>query len=255
MLGTLAWWVERESGSGSWALRRCFCAVVLGAPLILLGAAGCALPTTIGMVPSDESSSSAEDQGTTSLGTTTGDSASMTASSSTDPTSSSSTSSSTSVASNTGSSSSSDGPREVTAFAIRFGDIPESGSTGGTTFNSEVGSGDGPDDDALLVKVTTSFDSCEEPSATDPCNSWAVSFVLAPDQQTPGTYDLLDDVNALGVESGADDTSGMCSFGGGTLEGTVVIESISADEVVGRFETAETLLDVDVNFSFVAPRC
>ncbi len=143
----------------------------------------------------------------------------------------------------------------MTAFAIRFGDIPESGSTGGTTINSEVGSGDGPDDDALLVKVTTALDSCEDPNATDPCNSWTVSFTLAPDQQVAGTYDLVDDVNALGVESGADDTSGMCSFGGGTVEGAVIIESISDAEVVGRFETTETLLDVDLNFSFVAPRC
>lgn len=253
MLCALAWMVERESPLPRRASARRICAGRFAAWVLALSSAGCALPATIGMVPSDESSTNSVSESTTTMSSTSSeDSVSMTTSSSTGPTSSSTTTGSTG---DTGMTSSSGGPREMTAFSIRFGDIPESGDTGSTTVNSEVGSGGGPDDDALLVKVTTSNDSCEDPNATDPCDSWAVSFTLAPEQQVPGSYDLFNDVNALGVESGTDDSSGMCSFGGGTVEGTVVIESISPTGVVGRFENTDTPIDIDLDFSFVAPRC
>ena len=141
---------------------------------------------------------------------------------------------------------------QMTAFAVRWGDVPEDDDES----NSGVGSGSGPDPDALLVRVGFTTSRCEEPFVSG-CGIWSIGFTLEPDQQVVGTFDGAD-VNAGFSEAGPGSSPDECSFGGGTFETTVVIESIDDTGVQVRFENVDALFDPGIElegFSTFAPRC
>ena len=209
-------------------------------PWIGLVTLGCAVPTKIG-----------ELEGTDTV--TDGDSEA-----STTDTVESTTDASTTTEEGTGSSGAEDsdtdtvGPGPQMSFAILFGDLPDDPGTG--SGGSSTTSGGGMPDDTLLVEITTGPASCADVSAPLPCGgAWNISFSLPADLQIPGTYDLVD-LNGLQFINLDADATGECGGGGGSLEGTVIIDSIDDTQVVGRIENADPF-DFDPNVSFVAPRC
>ncbi len=96
--------------------------------------------------------------------------------------------------------------------------------------------------------------TCGNPWGPSECGgNWSISFTLLADQQAPGTYELFE---LNGFSSFLDDPypEGDCAGGGGTLEGTLVIEAIDDQMVVGHIEGAQAW-DFDANVSFAVPRC
>lgn len=159
------------------------------------------------------------------------------------------------------------GDGEYAAFAIRYGDIPEPDDGGGSGGDSGGGSGGGTgasssttdggsdiDPDSIQINISTGPESCEDPWALLPCGShWAVSLMLAPEQQVPGSYDLFTETNGFFTETGEPYAEGDCSFGGGTLEGTVEIDEVNETEIVGRILTDGVFALEEIEFT--APRC
>ncbi len=150
-------------------------------------------------------------------------------------------------------------PPVMGAYAIRFGDIPNSSEGTDTSASSDVGGDDGggPDDNALHVTVNFSAESCENPRPDTRCNTWAVSFTMAPDQQMVGTFDL-DALNGFMWENG-DPITGPndCSGGGGSFSGQVTIDTLDDTVVRGRFDNIEfspEAMDLE-GLEFVAERC
>lgn len=146
---------------------------------------------------------------------------------------------------------------EMTAFAIRWGNIPEDDDGDTDTAMSEVGTGPSQDPDALLVVVGFTTARCEDVFHIEPCSTWNASFTLAPDQQMAGTFDGST-INATFSEIGpGDDPNDCAGFGGGTLETTVVVESIDESGLQIRFEAVDGFLQAfDLEgFSTFAPRC
>ncbi len=215
--------------------------------LVLVVLAGCSVPTAVGELQS------AVGDGQTS-GTTTA------ATDGVDPGSTTDDGESTTLATSGPASSSSGGSTgeaitpEMTAFVMRWGDVPELD----TDSNSEVGTGGGLDPDALLVTVGFTAGRCGDPFAVA-CGMWDVSFVLDLDQQVPGTYDWSE-VNAGFSEAGEGPNPDNCDgYGGGTFDATIVIESIDDTGIQVRFENVDTPVfepDVDLEgFSTFASRC
>jgi hypothetical protein len=211
--------------------------------LVCLVLTGCALPTTIGQVPSD-------DTGSASVSSTVGTSTVGVATSTGFP-----PPTATSTALPTGDGSSDTGmvgPGPVRSFSIRYGDIPPQGGT--DTASDVGGTTGGPDPDALLVVITTGDADCVEPFGMLQCGgAWQIEFALPPALQVPGTYDLFADLAATASETigpGPD-----CGFGGGTFEGTVDLTVVSADLVAGQISADDMQFDFDPNVAFEAERC
>lgn len=147
----------------------------------------------------------------------------------------------------------------MVAFAMRRGDIPPDDEDPSAT---TIGSGDstdtdgGLDDDDLLVFIGFSGQTCEDPSTDTRCGIWEVKFALSVEQQVAGTY-AWDEVNLGFWENGPDRGGGDCFGGGGTLESSVVVESIDGEGLQIRFE-GETFgpeaVEID-GFSTPVTRC
>jgi hypothetical protein len=215
-----------------------------------LGALGCAVPTKIGELPGTDTvaSDGASDSAS--------DSESSVTTTDVEPTTSSTTVDPTDGSTGVGETEGPTGPGPQMSLAILFGDIPDDpGGTGGTSTGTSTTGGGGVPDDTLLVQITTGYSSCTDVYAPLPCGgAWVVSFSLPIELQVPGTYPLFPDVNGLYFFNDQADGTGECGGGGGTLEGTVIIESIDDAQVVGHIEMANAF-DFDANVSFVAPRC
>jgi len=144
---------------------------------------------------------------------------------------------------------------EPHAFAIHWGDVPEI-DVGETDTGGSGGGDDGPgpfgDPESIFVSIGNGNDSCEDPWADWTCGQWSVGFTL-PADVVPGSYALAD-LNGSQSATGPDEGGGDCWGGGGSLEGTLVIESIDEGVIVGHIEDAVSF-DFDANISFSAPFC
>ena len=211
--------------------------------LVSLVALGCSVPTPVGELQQ----AGASVEGTSSADEPTGGAQSSTSAASVG-------SSSTAAASSSG-----DGAiaPEMTAFAIRRGDLPgnDPGATG--TNGSGVGTGSDGDPDDLLVTIGFTTASCEDPNAADPCQTWTATLVLTPAQQVTGTY-TDSEFSGFVSEQGPAEDNGDCPGSGGTLIGfTVIIESIDETGLELVFEgngIGPSALDLN-GMSFSIPRC
>ena len=145
---------------------------------------------------------------------------------------------------------------DANGIAMLHGEIPpiDDGEGGSDTSGSGGDSGI-PDDAVLVVLDGTGAATCKAPWNGPDCGgNWRISFTLLPEMQQPGTYDLFDE--AMGSFSFADapHPEGDCPWGGGSLGGTLVIESVDDEVVIGHIEDADAF-DFDANVAFVAPRC
>lgn len=214
--------------------------------MLVVCVVGCSVPTPIGELQSDIAGSGS-DGGSVGSSSTAG----------VDPGTTQGTTQGTTelTASSEDSSSGSALAPEMVGFAIRWGDIPAGGDT--ETGMSEVGSGPGQDPDAILVVVGFTTARCEDVFPLEPCGTWNASFTLAPDQQLEGSYDGAT-INAGVSEIGPGDDPNNCDgYGGGSLETTLLVESIDETGLQIRFEGVEGFLDAfDLEgFSTFVPRC
>lgn len=214
--------------------------------LLALGLVGCSVPTSVGELQS--SVQDGDGMGSTTAaaeGSTTDEDGAMTATSSDEDASSSGSSGST-------------GPElipEMGGFVIRWGDIPEDDEE--DTVNTGVGTGNDWDPDAILVQIGVSVSSCDDVNPIEPCSTWQASFTLEPDQQIVGSFDGSQ-INATFSEIGPGNDPNSCDgYGGGSLETTVVVESIDDTGLQIRFENVvNPILDVDLEgFEVFIPRC
>ena len=151
---------------------------------------------------------------------------------------------------------SSGGDGEADGIAILHGELPDI-DVGG----DDTGAGSGTDGDssfpydALLVIIDNDDSAtCGDPWGASECGgNWSISFTLLPEQQVPGTYALFE-LNGFSSFMDEPHPEGDCAGGGGTLDGTIVIEAIDDATVVGHIENAEAW-DFDANVSFVVSRC
>lgn len=146
------------------------------------------------------------------------------------------------------------GTDEVNAFAIRHGDLPEvdAGESGSDT-------GDDGDDiaaDAVHVFVSGSgIATCEAPFEGEPCGgNWSVSFTLQPNMLEPGSYNLFEEANGGFTYADEPYEEGDCAWGGGTLDGVLVIEAVDEEGIVGHIEGSDAF-DFDADIDFYAPHC
>lgn len=207
-------------------------------------AVGCSVPTPVGELQQAAAGSGA----TSTTDAQTEDSPSTSSSTSAAPTGSS-------TAPVAGSSSGDAIVAEMTSFAIRRGDLPSEEPT--DTIGSDVGTGPDGDPDDLLVTFGMTAGSCEDPNASDPCQTWTATLVLTPAQQTTGTY-TDSEVDAFFFEQGAPDADGSCPGTGGSLTGfTIIIEAIDDNGVELVFDgDGSGPSSVDLNgMSFSIPRC
>lgn len=145
-------------------------------------------------------------------------------------------------------------PGEVHAFAIHWGDVPElhfgesdSGGSGG-----EHGPGPLEDPESILVVIGNTAASCENPWASSGCGSWTISFTL-PADVVPGNYALVD-LNGFQSVSGTADGGDECWGGGGSLEGTLVLEAIDDTSIVAHIEDS-VAFEIDANVAIAATFC
>lgn len=129
-----------------------------------------------------------------------------------------------------------------------------------TTGGSSGTGGDPPNPATLHVRLSSQSLTCKDPQAILQCGpEWAVSINIPPEFQTPGLYHLAGpDVIGIGMETGADEGNGECSFGGGSFFATLEIISVDEVEVTGRLCHVEGPLPSNfaaLEGSFVAPRC
>ncbi len=144
----------------------------------------------------------------------------------------------------------------MTAFAIRRGDLPGEDTDTAESIGSDVATGSDGDPDDLLVKFGVNGGSCADPNPVNPCDTWTVTVILSPAQQTTGTY-TDSEVDAFYGEQGAPDT-GSCGGTGSSLDGfTIIVESIDDGAVELVFEGDGLGPDsVDLNgLSVTATRC
>ncbi len=215
--------------------------------LLSIVAAGCSVPTPVGEL---------QPSGANAGATSTTDDA--------EPTSQSSVSSADSSVSTDAASGSSSGDAivptvpEMTSFVIRRGDLPNDDPTDTEdTLGSDVGTGPDGDPDDLLVTFGVTNSSCKDPTASDPCQTWAVTLILPPAQQVTGTY-TDGELEAFYSEQGTPDADEICPGTGGSLTGfTIILESIDDSGIELVFE-GDGLgpSDVDLNgISVSVPRC
>ncbi len=143
------------------------------------------------------------------------------------------------------------------ALAVRWGDIPDD-TTSGSSGSSGTG-GDELDPETILVTIANhTKNTCEEPFGIGSCDGqllWKVDFVLPPEYQQPGLY-TLEELNGGQFATGPNgDIPDDCWFGGGSLFGSVLIESIDENTVVGRLCGTDPLEDFDPDGSFEASVC
>lgn len=146
-------------------------------------------------------------------------------------------------------------PGEPYAFAMRYGDLPD------VDVGSGSGSGGGSDgepfqdDDAIVVTIASAAKSCEDPYAALPCGgNYSVSFILPPELQAPGTYQLWEEAYGMSTFAAPPHPEGDCAWGGGSLDGLVEIEVVDDTHVVGRLLDTDAW-DFDANLEFDAPLC
>lgn len=216
------------------------------APLLVFALVGCSVPTSVGEL--QQAAQEGDSLGSTSAvaeaSTSDGDSPGTTTLPDDDASSGSSDSTGSELV------------PEMGGFVIRWGDIPDD-EEDTDTVNTSVGSGEEWDPDAILVQVGVSVASCEDVNPIEPCSTWHASFTLEPDQQVAGTFDGSE-VNATFSEIGPGDDPNSCApFGGGTLQTTIVVDSIDDTGLQIRFENVENpILDVDLEgFEAFVPRC
>ncbi len=145
-------------------------------------------------------------------------------------------------------------PQPMHAYFMRFGDLPDIDV--GSTDTGGSGAGDGGSDidpDALHVIISTGADDCDDPYAALACGAWRVSFTL-PADAAAGTFELFPDLNGTQTATGPLDENDECYWGGGTLEGSLVIESLDEGTISGHIEDAVSF-DFDADVEFVAHRC
>jgi hypothetical protein len=145
-------------------------------------------------------------------------------------------------------------PGEPYAFAMRYGDLPEV-----NVGESDSGGGsDGEpfqDDDALVVTIANAAQSCEDPYAALPCGgNFSIGFILPPDIQAPGTYQLWEEAFGSQTYAAPPYPEGDCAWGGGSLDGLVEIEVIDDTHVVGRLLQTDAW-DFDADLEFDAALC
>ncbi|MEM6294403.1 MAG: hypothetical protein AAGA54_24230 [Myxococcota bacterium] len=144
---------------------------------------------------------------------------------------------------------------EGNALAIRHGDLPElDPGKGGSS--STGGPKDSIPADAIHVIVSASgVKTCEQPYEGEPCGgNWSVSFLLMPDMQAPGEYNLFEQANGGFTYADEPYEEGDCAWGGGSLDGVLVIESVDDDAIIGYIEESDAF-DFDADISFVAELC
>lgn len=144
-------------------------------------------------------------------------------------------------------------------FAMRFADLPEVGGgstdTGGSSASSTTGDTDvgDTDPDALVIRATTGFATCEDPYGQLPCPAaWTYGFALPPALQFVGATGRLEEHAGLVMETGPELVD--CGFGGGTLLGSFEITAIDDTHVAGRMFDLE-LTDLETEVAFDAPLC
>lgn len=217
---------------------------------VALGLAGlgsaCGLPTTLGELPGDDSMISSVSDGVDTSGTT-----------STGPPPSPST---TAQTSDTGPV----GPMPMHAWVMRYDQWLDAIDEGMDTVDSDTSpEGTGTDTDGglppdtLVVQISTGSDSCGDPQGVDECSGqWQITLLVPPPLQTPGTYDLANELSALIMMSGQTGT-GECFGGGGTLGGTAELTVVSPEEVSGTLAPLDVgeLFDPGEMLDFVALGC
>lgn len=149
------------------------------------------------------------------------------------------------------------GGGEAEGFAMLHGEIPDIEDDGGSDSGGSGGDGGSgiPEDALLVVLDSNGTATCEQPWDGPDCGgNWRIGFTLLPEMQSPGSYDLFEE--ALGSFGFADEPypEGDCAWGGGTLGGTLVIDSIDDASISGRIEDSDAF-DFDADVSFVVPRC
>ncbi len=144
---------------------------------------------------------------------------------------------------------------EPHAFAIHWGDVPDI-DVGETDTGGSGGGDGGPgpfgDPESIFVSIGNGNDSCANPWGDWTCGQWSVGFTL-PADVVPGSYALAE-LNGSQSATGPDEGGGECWGGGGSLEGTLVIESIDDGTIVGHIEDAVSF-DFDANIAFSAVIC
>jgi hypothetical protein len=143
---------------------------------------------------------------------------------------------------------------EEHAFAIHWGDVPEVDV--GESDSGGSGGGDGGNDidpESILVVIGNGADGCGDPWGGGGCGQWGISFTL-PADIVPGSYPLFPDLNGMQSATGPDRGGGDCWGGGGSLEGTLVIDAIDDAVIVGRITDAVSF-DFDANVEFSAGIC
>ena len=141
-------------------------------------------------------------------------------------------------------------PPVMHAYAIRYGDLPPidvETDTGGSGSG-----GDDIDPDTLILTISTGTDDCDDPWAALQCGQWNVSVKLPPGTEA-GAYALFEELDATQIATGPADESGECWWGGGSLEGTIELDSV-VGPIVGRIVDAQSF-DFDANVEFSAVIC
>jgi hypothetical protein len=108
------------------------------------------------------------------------------------------------------------------------------------------------DPDTLWLTISTGPDDCADPWAALQCGQWSVTVTLPPGTEA-GTYALFEELNATQTATGPADEFGECWWGGGSLEGTLVLDTV-AGPISGRILDAQAF-DFDPNGEFVATIC
>ncbi len=143
---------------------------------------------------------------------------------------------------------------DASAIAIRHADLPEldPGKGGSSTGDPK----DTIPGDAVHVIVSASgVKTCEQPYAGEPCGgNWSVSFLLMPSMLEPGEYNLFEEANGGFTFADEPYDDGECGWGGGSLDGVLVIESVDEDAIIGHIEGSDAF-DFDADISFVAETC
>lgn len=149
------------------------------------------------------------------------------------------------------------GPLPMHAWVMRYEDWialgddtgVDSGDVGGTGGGTEVSP------DALVVQISTAPDDCANPHAPMECgDQWILSFVIPPELQAPGSYDLFVELSGFFAVTGPLEPGDSCSGGAGSLEGIAELMVVSEQEVSGRLSMT-TVFDFDANVEFAALGC
>lgn len=234
---------EPRPGGGRWR--------VWGLGPWLLGA-GCAVPTSLGALSAQSSSTSASSS-TSGSGT-----ASASGSNASEGVTIGVTSGATSESSTGSPSTGTDmvGPQPMHAWVMRYDDWSDAApGDGGTTDSGGSDTGTEVSPDTLVVQISTGPGDCEDPWAGLECGEqWQIFMLIPPELQVPGTYVLFDDFDAFYSATGRPEPDGQCSGGGATLEGQAELSVVSEQEVSGQLSM--TLVgDFDADVSFTALGC